>query len=143
MRWVRYIFSFIWISIFLLLMLLGSAWFALQFPSVQTFATKYATDYLSEKLHHVEGPIQRLALVFHHRHPVGHRDLVADLHRELRRRRPQFRRARIDFHIRVAARVHRLGNFAGKYTALRRGRRRGLFIRGTRRPARSTEHCQH
>ena len=51
MRWVRYIFSFIWISIFLLLMLLGSAWFALQFPSVQTFATKYATDYLSEKLH--------------------------------------------------------------------------------------------
>ena len=51
MRWLRYIFSFIWITTFLLLLLLGTAWFALQFSSVQTFAVKKATDYITEKLH--------------------------------------------------------------------------------------------
>ena len=48
MRWLRYIFSFIWITTFLLLLLLGTAWFALQFSGVQTFAVKKVTDYITE-----------------------------------------------------------------------------------------------
>ena len=51
MRWLRYIFSFIWITTFLLLLLLGTAWFALQFSGVQTFAVKKVTDYITEKIH--------------------------------------------------------------------------------------------
>jgi hypothetical protein len=46
----RYILNFIWLVAFLLLLLLGSVWFALQFPAVQTKITKEATRYLSDKL---------------------------------------------------------------------------------------------
>jgi hypothetical protein len=46
----RYILNFIWLTAFSLLLLLGSVWFALQFPAVQTKITREATRYLSDKL---------------------------------------------------------------------------------------------
>ncbi len=50
MRWLRYIFNFVWITAFLLFLLLGSGWLALQFPTVQTYIIEKTIDYYSPKL---------------------------------------------------------------------------------------------